>query len=325
MNTSPEQPLVVALAGMTIATPDVDALARIFTHYFEWQVLAEGTVSAAEERAWGIAPGSAGKRFVIVRTPDGTRGMVRIVQGTTRQRVRPVTPRWAGVEIIVSRDIDALFERVRECRDFVPLRDPMSMDWSDFGSNVHRAFLGRAPGGTHLALTMGVTKPKGREFPAAQAWVGHVFDVPLMTADFERSSRFYREVLGMVPFLTSRFTGGLGWHELFGLPAGVEVRLDILKGDAPGTGLGGIEMQGYDASLIDDVPVDATRFDGGACMVTYTSKDIDATYAAVAASPLAKVLSTPAPVEAAPYRGGRAFTFLGPDGERFEVCEGLWT
>jgi len=29
------------------------------------------------------------------------------------------------------------------------------------------------------------------------------------------------------------------WHELFGLPRGAHVALDILKGDAPGTGLVG--------------------------------------------------------------------------------------
>jgi len=50
-------------------------------------------------------------------------------------------------------------------------------------------------------------------------------------------------------------------HELFGLPRGAHVALDILKGDAPGTGLGGIELQGYDAALIDPEPAVPDRFD----------------------------------------------------------------
>jgi hypothetical protein len=60
-------------------------------------------------------------------------------------------------------------------------------------------------------------------------------------------------------------------------------------------------------------------------MVTYTTHDIDAAYAAISTSPLAQSLSKPMVVDGPPYHGGRVFTFLGPDQERFEICESLWT
>ncbi|MBL8629380.1 MAG: hypothetical protein JNM81_07115 [Rhodospirillaceae bacterium] len=326
MADNPKHPVVVALAGTTISAPDIQPLKNIFTDYFDWEVISEGQISPIEESVWGIKPGSAGTKFCVVRAPDATRGMVRIVQGRTRERRRPVAARWAGVEIIVSRDIDGLYERMKPCKDFKAFRDPITMDWSDFGSNQHRAFLGIAPGGTHLALTMGLTQPKGRAFPKAQAWVGHVFDVPLMTSRFERSARFYRDVVGMTPILTSQFNNNkFSWHDLFNLPHSADVALDIIKGDAPDTGLGGIEMQGYDESLIDTDQAVPDLFDGGACMLTYTTKNIDEAFAAISASPLAQILSKPQALKSAPYNGTKSFIFLGPDQERFEICEELWS
>jgi hypothetical protein len=127
----------------------------------------------------------------------------------------------------------------------------------------------------------------------------------------------------MMPILQSQFDGGF-WHELFALPEGAPVALDILKGDAAGTGLGGIELQGYDADLIDPETAVSDRFDGGAAMVTYTTRDIAAVYAAALNDPTAIILSAPAPLGGAPYHGAMAFSLLGPDGERLEICEALW-
>ncbi|MBL8644500.1 MAG: hypothetical protein JNK21_11255 [Rhodospirillaceae bacterium] len=129
----------------------------------------------------------------------------------------------------------------------------------------------------------------------------------------------------MTPILTSRFRDNkFRWHELFNLSWEAEASLDILKGDASDTGLGGIEMQGYDAALIDTDKADPQLFDGGTCMLTYATHDSDAAYAAISASPLAKMMSVPQVPAAKPYKKGRSFTFLGPDQEYFEICESMW-
>jgi predicted enzyme related to lactoylglutathione lyase len=226
--------------------------------------------------------------------------------------------------MVVSRGLDGLHEQLAKHPKFRTFQPPSTWDWTEYGSNIHRAFIGNAPGGTHLAFTMAMTKPQGRDFPAAQAQVGHVFDVPLVTTRFADCKRFYCEVLGMTAFLQSRFENSL-WHKMWKIPPSSPVSLDIVKGNAPGTGLGGIELQGYEGELVDPEPAALQRFDGGACMVTYTCDDIDATCAAVAADPAARLLSRPRVIEAAPYRGARMFTFQGPVGERVEVIESSWS
>jgi len=318
------QARVTALCGITLASPDPEGCAHLLTAGFGWERWIEGRIAPQLERQWGLARGAAGPRAVILRSPGSSRGMLRLVQGTTRRRSRRFAARWAGVEMIVSRDLDALWEQVREFPGFDPRQPPLTMDWSSFGSNMHRAFIGIGPGGTHLALTMGLTQPVGREFPRAAAQVGHVFELPLITSEFERSLGFYGEVLGMTPILSSSFDRG-PWHALWQLREPTPVRLDILKGDVPGTGLGGIELTGYSADLIDPEPAIADQFDGGTCLVSYTTPDIEAAFRAVARDPRARVLSEPHLVEDAPYCGTRCFAFLGPDGERVELLATDWS
>ncbi|MCU0760176.1 MAG: hypothetical protein MUF07_13395 [Steroidobacteraceae bacterium] len=320
---TPAAPHVTALQAMTISTADPDALAALFIDGLGWQAFAEHPVESLIESAWGVAPGSAGRIARVLRSGSATRGMVRIVAGCERPRSRPMAARWAGVEMIVGHDLDGLHARLSRHAGFRTFVPPSDWDWTEYGSNLHRAFIGTAPGGTHLAFTMGLTQPTGREFPATPAQVGHVFDVPLVTHRFEDCQRFYCGTLGMVPFLQSAFTDHL-WHRLWKLPPGSPARLDIYKGHAPGTGLGGIELQGYEPAIVDPEPAPADRFDGGACLLTYTSDDLDAAHAAVAADPAVHGLSLPRPIDAAPYRGARAFAFRGPIGERVEIVERPW-
>jgi catechol 2,3-dioxygenase-like lactoylglutathione lyase family enzyme len=315
--------LVTALQGITIACQEPAALESLFDEGLGWRRFAAGPVDDALARQWGIAPGSAGSRFSIYGPPGATRGMVRVVAGEDRVRSRPLAARWAGIEMVVASDIDALHARLASRPGFATLQEPVTMDWSEFGSNQHRAFIGRGPGGTHLSFTMALTRPIGREFPQASAPVGHVFELPLVTAHFERAHAFYCGTLGMTPILESAFDRGL-WHEIWKLPQPAPVKLHLLKGDAPGTGLGAIELTGYDATLIDAAPAARDRLDGGTCLVTFTANDIEATFRAIAASKRATLLSEPHRLDGAPYAGARAFAFLGPDGERVEIVGAPW-
>lgn len=316
--------LVTALQAVTIACHSPATLAALLSQGLGWPCLAEGALDATFERQWGIAAGSAGRRFAIHGPPGASRGLVRIVAGEERARERPLAARWAGIEMIVARDLDELHARLATRPGFATLQSPVTMDWSEFGSNQHRAFVGRGPGGTHLSFTMGLTRPVGRDFPVATAPVGHVFELPLVTSRFERARAFYRGCLGMTPILESAFDHGL-WHQIWRLPEPAPVRLHILKGDAPGTGLGAIELTGYDAELIDTTPWTRDHFDGGTCMVTFTTTDIEAAFRAVAGYHDATLLSEPHRIDAPPYAGARCFAFLGPDGERVEVVAAPWT
>lgn len=312
-------PLTNTLACVTIGSPDPAKQAELL-RLIGWEQAAEGALDRSLEQLWGIAPGSAGPRFSVWRSPGADWGMVRVVEGPDRYPTRPIGARWSGIEIVVMKDIDGLHTKLQKSglfRVFVPPRD---FDFTHVGSNIHRAMVGRMPGGTHIVFTMAVTAPKGRSFPSSPNPVGHIFAVHLVARDFPRSFAFYRQELGMVPYLEDHLEHGL-WHETWSLPDGTPVELGTVRGNVPGTGRGAIEMQGYDNALVDPIPFAKDRLDGGSCIGTYTADDIDATFAAVKASPQATLLSEPMRMAGAPYHGGRAFCFLGPSGERFEVAE----
>ena len=318
------KPLVTAMVGMTIGTTEPDGLIELLNDVMGWEKFREGAVDSALERLWGIEAGSAGESFAIYRSPGADRGMIRVISGRERERTRPMGIRWSGVEIVVMEDLDGLHAELESRPQFTTIREPTQADFEGVGANIHRFCHGRAPGGTHLMYTMEVTAPTGDyDFPSAEARVGHIFDIPLVTDDYARAFGFYRDELGMVPMLEDRLEGGL-WHYAWSLPEGAVVDLSILKGDAPNFGLGGIELQGYDSRFIDPIPVVDGQFDGGACLATYTTRDIDAIYDVVSESANATVISEPQSHDGAPYGGGRAFCFAGPGGERFEICESPW-
>jgi catechol 2,3-dioxygenase-like lactoylglutathione lyase family enzyme len=315
-----DKPLVTAMTCMTIATPDPDTLVAFMADGMGWGTRAAGEIDLTMETAWGIEHGSAGDRFTLLASPGADRGMIRVVRGPARFPSRQIGARWSGVEIVVMRDIDGLCERLCADPTFKLTKPPENADFSDVGANIHRFFHGRPSCGTHFMFTMAITQPREYPFPSAQADVGHIFSIPLVSAEYDRAFRFYKDTLGMIPMLEDHIEGGL-WHSTWELPEGLPVELSILKGDAPGLGFGGVELQGYDPSVIDPAPLGPARFDGGSCMGTYTTADIDLVYRTLMDSPDARVLSAPSPIAAAPYNGARVFGFLGPGGERLEICE----
>ncbi|MEZ5501033.1 MAG: VOC family protein [Steroidobacteraceae bacterium] len=311
-------PLVRTLTTITISARDPESLQHFFCTGLGWRKVAQHALDEHIAAHWGIAPGSAGSQAITLAPADTTRGQVRIVAGRERSRRRPIASRFAGIEMIVPRDLDALYEELRQLPGITVLQPPIDTDWSEFGSNLHRAFILSAHGGTHLAFTMGLTEPAGRSFPTSNARAGHVFELPLVTTRFDRARAFYVGVLGMQPVLESRFERGF-WHRIWKLPEPTDVQLHILKGNAPGTGLGAIELTGYPAEVIDDDTPDAWRFDGGACMITYDTTNIDAVFDAVSASRFAEIVGRPLPLSIWDER--RAFVFRGPDGERVEIVQ----
>ena len=314
-------PLTRALSCVTIASEHPPALLQVLQGPMGWELCGEGSIDAAREAVWGIAPGSAGDRYWLLRSVGAERGMIRVLRGAERWPQRPIGARWSGVEIVVMEDIDGLCARLEAMPQFRIAKRPRNADFTEAGANVHRFFYGRAPGGTHLMFTMAVTRARDYDFPSADAPVGHVFSAPLVSAEFTRTRQCHADALGMVSILAVQMTEGL-WHESWNLEAGSPVDLDILRGDAPGIGHGHIELQGYESKWIDPAPLMPDRFDGGSCLVTYTVTDLDTACARLRAHPGVR-LCTPEPqrIDAGPDAGGRTLCFVAPTGERMELCE----
>jgi len=121
---------VNSLLAVTIASPQPEALSELLTAGLGWELLDEGALAAAHERQWGVAPRSAGNHWRVLRAPGSTRGMIRLVRGGERPRSRRFAARWAGVEMVVSHDIDGLWESLQRFAAFDPWKSPLTMDWS---------------------------------------------------------------------------------------------------------------------------------------------------------------------------------------------------
>ena len=298
-------------------------MVALLSDVFGWEILCEGSIDAQLEFLWGIAPDSAGDSFSVLRSPGSDRGMIRVVSGEDRARPVSMSTRWSGVEIVVMEDIEGLHDRLVSHTDFTVGRAPKTIDFTDAGANVHTYFYVYPPGGSHFMLTMAKTEARDYNFPSSPNPVGHIFDVHLDADRNGPTRRFYEETLGLVAAFDEEMTEGL-FYETWDIPSGSPATLILHKGNAQKYGLDGIEMRLFDKAVMDPLPALADKFDPGCCMTTYSCTDIDAVFKTISDSNLATGLSEPQSVDADPYGGATAFSFLGPEGERVEICDKMW-
>lgn len=298
-------------------------MVALLSDVFGWETLCDGSIDAQLESLWGIAPDSAGGSFSVLRSLGSDRGMIRVVSGEDRARPVSMSTRWSGVEIVVMEDIEGLHDRLVSHPEFTVGRAPKTIDFTDAGANVHTYFYVYPPGGTHFMLTMAKTEARDYNFPSSPNPIGHIFDVHLDADRNGPTRRFYEETLGLVAAFDEEMTEGL-FYETWDIPSGSPATLILHKGDAKKYGLDGIEMRLFDKAVMDPLPAVADKFDPGCCMTTYACTDIDAVFEAISDSNLATGLSEPKSVDAEPYGGASAFSFLGPEGERVEICNKMW-
>lgn len=315
------RPLVTSMACVTISCPAPGSLIRLMTDVWDWEIVSDESVDQEQERLWGIAASSAGNRSTVLRSRGSDRGMIRVVKGVDRKRTSPMSTRWSGIEIVVTEDLDGLCDTLMAHPDFDMVKPVNEADFTHAGANVHTFCHGRTTGLTHMMFTMAVTQPETYAFPDSPNTVGHIFDVHLDVDNAGQSREFYQNTLGMEMVFDDMLTHGL-FYDTWNLDSATPpVRMSIFKGDAPGFGLGGIEMRSFDRSTMDETPPIPDRFDGGSCMTSFTVRDIQATFEALTESPNATILSEPTRCTQAPYSNRLAFCALGPEGERLEFSE----
>ena len=315
------RPWVTAMAGVTIACPEPNRLIRLATDVLGWEVFCSERIDDEQQSSWGIASQSSGKTSTILRSRGTDRGMIRLVEGPKRVYQSPMKSRWSGIEIVVTKDLDRLSDKLSAHSDFEVQRPILKVDFTHAGANIHDFFYGYALGDAHIMFTMAETQPETYAFPDSPNPVGHIFDVHLEADSSSQSQEFYEGTIGMKMVFDDTLNDSM-FCDTWGLSRDTpKVRMSIFKGDADGFGLGGIELRSYDSATIDPSSAIEDRFDGGVCMTSFTVKDIDGLYAVLRDSPLATVLSKPQVLNRAPYAGGRAFSALGPQGERLEFSE----
>ena len=319
MADSSPRALVRTMSCLTISTQNPAALCDLLGNSMGWTLRSAGPITPAMAQAWGVG-GLESAHFALYGSEGSDRGMIRVIPGEDRFPSRQIGARWSGAEIVVMEDIDGLYETLVARPDFTADIEPDDADFSDVGANVHRFFYGRPSCGTHIMYTAEVTECRDYEFPRAPAPVGYIFSIPLVTTEFARVSAVLRDVLGMVPTLEDKLDGGI-WHKTWKLDEGTPVDLAVIKGDAEGFGEGSIELQGYPERVVDVVPFNADRFDGGSCLGTYVATDFDAAYERLKDEPSIEGCTAPVVIDPAPYSGGRSFTIILPGGARLEIVE----
>jgi catechol 2,3-dioxygenase-like lactoylglutathione lyase family enzyme len=273
-------PLLRALRAVTLAVAGVPAVARHLRALLGYVELDHDADS------------------VLLGAPGVGRGLIRLVSGPDGAAPAGLAPRWGAVEVVVA-DAHAVYRAADE-QELQILAGPTDVDLSEYGSNVHRCVIVALPGGATIACTQAITRPRGREFTPVSGRSGPVFAAHLRTGDAGAALDFYRDVLGMVAFFDGTWSGGF-FHQLWRMPAGPGLRMVLLKGDAPGTGLGSIELQGHDPAMLDPGTRDSVL------SATFTATD------------LARVEDAARAASMAVRTDGPALCVSGPAGETLRV------
>ena len=313
-------PLVSSMTCVTISCTEPDKLEDLLLNYLDWENFCSSEISKEHEELWGIKKSSAGNDLRIYRSKGSDIGMIRVIKGRNRIKNSPMSTRWSGIEIVVTEDLVGLCKTLEKSNQFEVIKPVDEADFTHAGANIHTFFHGIGPGLTHWMFTMAVTQPETYSFPDSPNRVGHIFDVHLDVDKEDESRDFYQNTLNMDMHFDDMLKEGLffdAWDlDLSHSP----VQMSIYKGDTDWL-MGGIEMRSFFGKTMDPSPPIKDQFDGGACMTTFTVKDIQKTYKAILDSHQAKVISKPKKVNYPPYSGCLVFSALGPKGERLEFSE----
>ncbi len=233
--------MIGALAGVTIATPD---LAAAITAYATCLGYAGelGLVEVALAERLG-APGVAGNRMATLYPESGEACFIRLIEAAAAPGYRPLTTYgWNAAELIV-QDLDALAARLAGS-PFEIIGPPATLDF-DFTDKI-RAMQVVGPSGEVLYLTEVTGPVPGFDLPKPKSFVGRIFVAILGVADLDAWG--------------AEATGTLG------LPAGPQfaARIEVLS-DALGCpreqrhALTTVALDVATLIEIDAFPVSATR------------------------------------------------------------------
>lgn len=184
--------MIGALAGVTIATPDLDGAIDAYATYLGYTG-AVGTIDAGLAERLG-APDVAGNRMATLYPESAESCFIRLVEATAVPDYRPLTTfGWNAVELIV-QDLDALAARLAHS-PFEILGPPATLDF-DFTDKI-RAMQVVGPSGEVLYLTEVTGPVPGFDLPEPKSFVGRAFVAVLGVADLDAWGAHASAALGV--------------------------------------------------------------------------------------------------------------------------------
>jgi catechol 2,3-dioxygenase-like lactoylglutathione lyase family enzyme len=303
------QSLVTDLAAATLSVaPDaLDDSARVYREIFGYDVEWDGSVDGV---LWGLAPRE--RRMLVLGAPGESRGLLRLVEGTTPAPPPLGTYGWSALEITV-RDVDALPAALSNSGRFRINGEPKDLRFST-GPPGQRAMQAVGPAGEQLYLTQILRQTPGRELavPPPGVSTGAIFIAVLATRDYRAARSFYVDLLGMDAYIEvdqaylSVAARESGW------PSDVRCTLAALKP----RGETRIELDGYPPPPLARLRArEPGELPPGFGLASFYVTDLDRALAAAGVPRLSERVCRAEP----PYHGRRAATLRGGDGELVEL------
>jgi catechol 2,3-dioxygenase-like lactoylglutathione lyase family enzyme len=305
----PSPCLVVDLAAATVSVPGgaLTDVATVYARCFGYEVKWDGTVDGSQ---WGLTLRS--RRVVVVGPAGESRGMLRLVEGTSPAPPPLGTYGWSALEITV-RDVDALPEHLERSGRFRINGPPKDLRFSA-GPPGQRAMQAVGPAGEQLYLTQILRQTEGRELavPPDGAIAGAVFIAVLAARDYRAARAFYVDRLGMHAYveLDQAYLSVAARENNW--PDDVRCTLAALKP----RGETRIELDGYPPPPLSSLRAAyAGELPPGFGLTSFYVTDLDRAIAAAGSAAIGELAAHPEP----PYDGRRAATLRGGDGELVEL------
>ena len=299
----------------TVSLRNLDLGVSALTDELGFGIHASGPVDAELSRVWGVAPGIH-PRFAILSAPGVSRGFIRLVEGPSDDETGTFHKRGMFNAELLTRDVEALFARLRGSNHFRRVSELNTYDLSGAGGGaVSKSFATRGPGGAGFFFTQYLKVPPPRTLPVCETLVGPMFNAAISTPTQEGPvEAFYEGVLGMHRRLAGRLTQPTV-NRIIGLPDDWGFTMLVYKGE--GDGLIEVDIHEHEVPTEPGWPDDHLR--PGNSMLTMEASDLtDILARAVAAGFAATV---PQAIAAAPYNHRRAAVLRGPAAERVEVID----
>lgn len=287
----------------TVAVPNVDEVAELYSKWLGYKILDRSEVSSALATTWG-APAMAGRASVTLQPASKVDVFIRAVAIDPVYNYRPMTSwGWGAIEIIV-KDPMALNRRLAQ---------------SPFGIVGHPRFLKgypticamqvRGPGNEILYLTADTGPREKSILPEPGADVGRPFIMVQASGSTQKTRDWYAKAFGMKKGPISGTPIDIIQHAQ-SLPPDHPFPLSLLAMADSGNFL---ELDGYPSPTGPRVRKHG-QLPPGVAMASFTVKSLDKL-------PL-KYLAPPTAHRDLGYDGRRAATTVGPGGEIIELIEG---
>ncbi len=289
------------LRAATLTVADLDAAVGLYAQWLDYERVETGVIDPDLAASWN-APGSAGKRFAVMRPASGADAYLRLLEDAPVADYRPLRSYgWAAIEIC-NQDVLAVNERMLRS-PFEIIGPPKTID----GIPTIHPMQVKGPDQEIVYLTEIKPEAQGMGLPRPQTFIDRLFILVMACSDMEASAVWFTDELNLT------------------LGASTSIVYTMINGafDLPADTKHAFRMGGHDGDVFiefDQYPAQAQprpRHDGhlphGVSLCTLKHPAFDTIQAPWITPPVRR--------EGAIYGGGRVGTIAGPDGTLIEVVE----